>query len=273
MKPFFSVIIPALNEEDYLPKLLSDLKKQKYKDFEIIIIDGGSTDRTVEIVKNFEKKLRIKFYISPKRNVSYQRNLGAKRSKGNFLVFLDADSRIKSNFLNSCFKLIERKKGLLFIPKIIPQEKTKKTSEIKVIFEAVNFLIEVSQLTNKPFSSGGNIIIEKNLFLFLDGFDEKLFLAEDHNLIQKAKKAGVGAKIFPDITVKFSLRRMHREGRLKFLYKNILAIFHILFKGDIKKKIFEYPMGGGLSLKQNELNSFFNLKKYLKTFRQILKRF
>jgi len=272
-QPFFSVIIPTLNEENYLPALFSDLEKQKYKNFEIIVVDGGSNDQTVTIAKEYQRRLPIKIFVTSKKNVSHQRNLGAKRSKGKFLVFLDADTRINSNFLNNCFKAIEKKKGILFIPKIIPQEKPKKTSEIKVIFDAVNFLIEASQLTNKPFSSGGNIIIEKNLFVFLEGFDEKLFLGEDHNLIQRAKKAGVGAKIFSNITVKFNLRRMHREGRLKFLYKNILATFHILFRGDIKKKIFEYSMGGESSLKQNELNSFFNIKKYLETFREIVKRF
>lgn len=273
MQPFFSVIIPTLNEEKYLPKLLGDLEKQKYKNFEIIVVDGGSDDQTVARAKEYQRRLPIKIFVTSKKNVSHQRNFGAKRSKGKFLVFLDADTRINSNFLNNCFKAIEKKKGILFIPKIIPQETTKKTPELKILFEAVNFLIEASQMTNKPFSSGGNLIIEKNLFTFLEGFNEKLFLGEDHNLVQKAKYTGVAAKMLSSIAVKFNLRRMRREGRLKFLYKNILATFHILFKGDIKKKIFDYPMGGESSVEENELNSFFNLKKYLKTFRQIVKQF
>ena len=61
MKPFFSIVIPTLNEEDYLPNLLGDLTKQTKKDFEVIIADGYSKDETKQVVKAFKKKLQIKF--------------------------------------------------------------------------------------------------------------------------------------------------------------------------------------------------------------------
>lgn len=274
MKPFFSVIIPALNEEDYLPKLLSDLEKQKYKNFEIIVVDGGSTDKTVTIAEKFKKKLPLRLFISPKRNVSYQRNFGAKKSLGKFLVFLDADARINSSFLKKIFSVVNKKEALLIIPKIIPNEVNKRTSEMKVLFEIVNFLIEISQLINKPFSSGGSIIIEKNLFDLLEGFDESLYLAEDHNLIQRAKKIGVVAKMFPSIKVKFNLRRMKHEGRFKFLYKSILATFHLILKGDIKSKIFDYQMGGGY-FKESRFKKFslIDVKTYLSLLKKAVESF
>jgi glycosyltransferase involved in cell wall biosynthesis len=271
---FFSVIIPTLNEEDYLPNLFSDLEKQIYKNFEIIVVDGGSTDKTVTIAEKFKKKLPLRLFISPKRNVSYQRNLGAKKSLGKFLIFLDADTRINTGFLKNIFSVLNKKEALLIIPKIIPNEVNKKTPEMKVLFEIVNFFIETSQLINKPFSSGGSIIIEKNLFNFLEGFDESLYLAEDHNLIQRAKKSGVTAKMFPLITAKFNLRRMKHEGRFKFLYKSIIATFHIVLKGDIKKRIFDYQMGGGY-LKESKLNkiSVVDVRKYLGLLKKVVKKF
>src|SRR3989344_9634907 len=99
MKPFFSVIIPTLNEELFLPNLLHDLKKQKVKNFEIIVVDAKSKDKTCKIVKSFKQSLNLKLYLSNKKNVSFQKNLGAKKAIGKYLLFIDADSRVKNKFI------------------------------------------------------------------------------------------------------------------------------------------------------------------------------
>ena len=76
---FFSIVIPSLNEEKYLPKLLEDLAAQTYSDFEVIVVDGNSKDETVKRSLEFKKSLLSLEVISSKeRNVSHQRNLGAK---------------------------------------------------------------------------------------------------------------------------------------------------------------------------------------------------
>src|SRR6266480_923896 len=90
----FSIIIPTLNEEHYLPKLLTDLQKQTQQNFEVIVVDGKSEDNTKEQAISFAKKLPLKFIETPTRNVSHQRNLGAKHALGAYLFFLDADTRI-----------------------------------------------------------------------------------------------------------------------------------------------------------------------------------
>ena len=69
--PFFSVIIPCLNEEKYLPKLLKDLQGQIDRNFEVIVVDGKSEDRTVEVAKKFECSV----LEADKRNVSIWREL------------------------------------------------------------------------------------------------------------------------------------------------------------------------------------------------------
>lgn len=99
-KPFFTIIIPALNEEVALPNLLGDLAKQTFTDFEVIVVDGHSDDKTVEKTKAFEKKFnKLQVVTSNKRNVSYQRNMGAKNANTDWVVFLDADNRIPEYFL------------------------------------------------------------------------------------------------------------------------------------------------------------------------------
>lgn len=241
MKPFFSIIIPTLNEQDYIPHILSDLNKQKEKDFEILIVDGTSQDKTKQYVEKFKQTLPIRFFEVKKQNVSFQRNFGAQKAKGNYLFFIDADSGINTSFTKQLKKTILKRKGLVFIPWILPDEKT---AQAMLVFNLINFFVELSQNFNKPFSTGGTMIIEINTFHTLGGFDEKLFLAEDHNVIQRAYQWGIRAKFLRNAKVEFCLRRMKREGELTLLYKSLVATFHVLLRGDIKTKIFDYSMGG-----------------------------
>lgn len=267
MKPFFSIIIPTLNEENYIHKIIGDLCRQKEKCFETIIVDGRSKDKTRQKINELRHFLPINFYSIDKKNVSAQRNFGAKKAKGTYLIFLDADSRINSLFINNLKKEITKKKGLFFIPHIVPEEKY---PQVRLIFGLVNFLIEFSQNINKPFSSGGTMFVEKNFFDLIGGFEEELFLGEDHNLVQKALKWGVRVKFLNKIKIKFSLRRMKREGQLVIFYKYLLATIHILFKGDIKKKIYNYSMGGELKEGQKDKIKK-NLQYYLKQIENFFK--
>lgn len=238
---FFSVIIPTLNEEDYLPKILSDFTKQKQKNFEIIVVDASSEDKTRERGLKFSKYFPFEFVDAKRRNVSFQRNLGAQKSIGEFLLFLDADARVGVDFTGSLYRDILKRKGLLFLPTLVAEDQSSKN---KVLFKLINSVIELSQSLVKPLSTGGSIFISKKLFMDLNGFKENLYMSEDHNLIQRARKLGVKAKILKDIEVAFSLRRVEKEGQTIFLYKNFMALVFLLINGKINNKIFRYEMGG-----------------------------
>jgi glycosyltransferase involved in cell wall biosynthesis len=74
-----SIVIPALNEEHFLPHLLTSLTKQTKSDFEVIVVDGSSTDRTVEVARSFGTKLpKLEVIVSQKASLPLQRNLGAR---------------------------------------------------------------------------------------------------------------------------------------------------------------------------------------------------
>ncbi len=264
-EPFFSIIVPTLNEEDFLPKLLKNLKKQKEKNFEVIIVDGFSKDNTEKVCLSYIKEIPINFY-KVKRSVSFQRNFGATKAKGKYLIFLDADASVSAGFSNSLKKYILKNKGLVLIPYIVPDEKT---TEAQFIFKVSNLLPELSHNIGKPFSKGGHMIWEKNFFNLVGGFNEKLFMAEDHNIIEKAQKWGVKVRFLQKIRVKISLRRMRREGRLTMFYKSLLSVGHLLIKGDIKNKIFEYEMGGKTYADfKNNVSFEDNLKNYLKQLKK-----
>jgi glycosyltransferase involved in cell wall biosynthesis len=269
MKPFFSIIIPTLNEEDLLPRLLEDIKKQKENDYEVIVVDGSSVDNTKKIALDYKKK----YYQLKVNNVSTQRNFGAKKANGRYLVFLDADIRIKKNFLKNIAKNIKEKKGLIFIPYMIPE---KGNEEYKPIFDLSNMFVEFSQNLSKKISMGGSMIIESYLFRLIGGFNEKLRMSEDHEIIQRAHDWGVNPKFMKNVHITFCLRRMKKEGQLRLVYKYLLTTAHRLFVGEMNKKIFEYEMGGqaykdekykrkGLDYYIHEIDKLFNkVKKVLK---------
>lgn len=270
MKPFFSIIIPTLNEEKYLPKLLNDLVKQTEKNFEVIIVDGKSSDKTKEISLVFKKNFSLEIVMSKKRNVSYQRNYGVNYSEGLYLFFLDADSRINKKFLFKLKQFIYNNKGLVFIPYLTCGKYDKK---YQALLDLSNILVESSVFLNKKFSLGGSMIVERNFFNILGGFNENLFLAEDHELIQRAFFWGVNPRFLRNIKIIFSFRRWKREGEIKILYKHIIATAHRFFNGEINKKIFEYQMGGitDIKIKNKKIKKNFALIKSKKIIKELKK--
>ena len=105
-----SIIIPALNEEKFLPHLLDSLVSQTGKNFEVIVVDGSSKDKTVEMVKSYAKKLpSLQVIVSKKASLPFQRNMGAKAATGEWLIFVDADSILLPYFVERVNIFIETK--------------------------------------------------------------------------------------------------------------------------------------------------------------------
>jgi glycosyltransferase involved in cell wall biosynthesis len=93
-----SIIIPALNEENYLPRLLDCLKKQSFKNYEIIVADADSRDKTREVAQTFGCKI-VKGGLPAKG-----RNEGTKIARGDIILFLDADALLPEDFLEKTLK-------------------------------------------------------------------------------------------------------------------------------------------------------------------------
>ena len=157
----FSVIIPTLNEELYIPDLLADFVRQKVKNFEVIVVDAQSEDKTQEVVRSFAKQIPLQVIISPKKHVAFQRNLAAKKAKGKYLLFLDADARVYSSFTSRVEWAILRKKSRLLVPTTIPDNDS---AGNKLGFKIVNSLVEASRLIGRPFSTASYIFIDRMLF-------------------------------------------------------------------------------------------------------------
>ncbi len=241
-QPFFSIIIPALNEEKFLPLLLADLAKQSSKDFEVIVVDGESTDKTVEKVKTFKDKLpSLKILTSKIRNVSVQRNLGAKNAKGKYLLFNDADNGLPEYFLEGVKYQLHVKPFEIFTCWFNP-DSDQATDKATATY--MNIIIEAALLLNQPAAYGALIGCKSSIYNHIGGFNPEVGFAEDTEFVNRGYKAGHTFGVILEPRYIYSFRRFRKIGKLKLLQK--YAVLNLKFltnqKVDQKK---EYPMGGG----------------------------
>ncbi len=265
--PFFSVIIPALNEEKYLPKIFKSLAGQTFRDFELILVDGKSVDGTIRVFEKFKDQFPKALLItSEKRNVSYQRNLGGRAAKGEYLVFLDADVDVCETFLEEIHLAAVKQKFTLATTWIIPD--SNKTID-QLMLMIANLNVEIAKVINKPFTGGYNTIVKRDFFLRLKGFREDLFISEDHDFSIRACKAGAEVVILKEPYVIWSLRRFRSEGHLGVFRKYAKASIHMLLHGPITKAIFEYPMGGHAHIKKGKKPDLIKLNTYFSAMQKL----
>jgi glycosyltransferase involved in cell wall biosynthesis len=226
-----SIIIPALNEEEYLPLLLESIKKQGGFYYEIILADAGSKDKTLEIAKKYDCKI-IKGGLPGKA-----RNEGAKIAKGDVLFFVDADTVLPDNFFEKTFKEFNERKLELASFCLVPMPKNKLSSFFLNFFYNQPIVLLESAL---PHAAMG-ILVKKELFEKTGGFDEDIKLAEDHYLARRAKKlfkARFG--IIKSTEIFISDRRFKTDGWFSVGLRYLLCELHMIFWGPVKSDIFKY---------------------------------
>lgn len=104
-----SVIMLAYNREQYIKNMIEDILNQTYKNFEFIIVDNGSMDHSAEIADHYaaqDQRISVIRLESPK-SIGYARNLGLRKSRGEYVAYVDDDDRVKPDFLEFLFNLIE----------------------------------------------------------------------------------------------------------------------------------------------------------------------
>lgn len=245
VKPFFSIVIPTLNEEYYLPLLLNDLANQTFNNFEVIVVDAESSDKTLEKAKNFEGKYpKISLITSKKRNVSHQRNLGAKSAISDWIVFMDADNRLSSYFLQGLKYRQELLNPDLLSTWIKPDSEDKKD---KAAATFINVIIDVQKSTPTPYLLESMLLIKKGVFTKLGGFDETLTWGEGSDLLRRLIKNNYKFSFVKDPKYTFSLRRLRKQGTFN-TFRNVAQIeLARLANSEFSKKISRrlYPMEGG----------------------------
>ena len=235
-----SIIIPTLNEEKYLPLLLEAIKKQNFADYEIIVADGGSEDKTIEIARNYGCEI-IKGGLPAKG-----RNEGAKIAKGDIFLFMDADNIfLPENFLKNLLEEFEKRKLDLASFPIYPHG----NGFDRFAYGAYNWLVNLTQKFSAYATN--SILVKKEIHQKIGGFDEEIKMAEDHVYAKRARKFGKFGfiKTEPVLT---STRRFEQDGRAKTYLKYFLAGIYMFLLGDIKSDIFKYRFNN-LNNKKNDV--------------------
>ncbi len=234
--PRVSIIIPTKNEENMLPKLLDTVRSQTYKDYEVIVADAHSTDKTAEVAQQFGAKVVEGGMPGPGRNK------GAVAAQGEILVFFDADVQMpSSHFLGDCIAEMDRKGLDVASCKVKPLSRKPVDKAMHEIYNA--YAVATEKI--KPHAPGFCILVRRHAHEGIKGFDEEIVLAEDHDYVQRAKKLGHNFGLLKSHPISVSVRRLEKDGRLVLAIKYLFAELHIMTIGKIKKELFEYEMGGG----------------------------
>ena len=167
-----SIIIPTINEADNLPLLLSDLSIINTKG-EILIVDCGSKDRTIDIADIYGAKV----YKSKERNRGLQLDIGAKNSKGEWLIFLHADTRLTHNWLSKIMPILNGEENYIYFFKF-------KINHKKMIYRLLEILVNFrSQYFKQPYGDQG-LIIHRSTYFKNNGF-RKIPLMEDLDFLRR----------------------------------------------------------------------------------------
>lgn len=229
-----SIIIPTLNEEKYLPRLLKSISHQKYPGkLEVVIVDGKSVDKTVEEASKFSKEFDS-FHIlaSDKRDIGYQRNLGAKKAQFKYLLFLDADVQLSKNCLEIIYKQVVPER---FVSNALHSSDERSLSNYMFLACAYG-MVFFARLGRIPVTNGDFILTSKANHLKVQGFKEGSLVGEDVDYGVRSVKSGATFSFILKRLVYASARRAKKIGRAKLLFTWVTGFLHVIRKGPIYDK-------------------------------------
>ncbi|MDR1300807.1 MAG: glycosyltransferase [Candidatus Nomurabacteria bacterium] len=248
--PFFSVVIPTLNEEVALPVLLKDLTRQIYDDFEVIHVDGRSDDKTVERAGKFADELSLRTVPCRERNVSVQRNKGGELARGQWIIFLDADVQLNDDFLLGIrYKIstFERRGrhldvfSTLIALNDVDKEKTKHVISMRVI----NSFLQSTAASDAPRLFGAMIGVRRKLFKEVH-FDRKVKFAEDVEFVKQCIIHNGVYRIFRAPTYKYDMRRWDEKSLPATTINAIKLQIQLMLDKET-----DYEMSGGTKYKSD----------------------
>lgn len=206
-----SIIIPTLNEVQYLPRLLASIQNQDYTDYEVIVADAGSTDGTQALAK--AKGCRVVSGGSPAKG----RNEGAREAKGSFLLFLDADAMLPEGFLRSLFSIV--------------QARNISIAGCALFFDQRGLFFRLGEglwtwyywMTQRILPHATNcIFIKRDIHERIGGFDERILLGEEFDYVRRGNKAGKFVFLLAPRFIA-SARRVQKEGALRVFLVYLIA--------------------------------------------------
>jgi len=226
-----SIIFPTLNEESCIGDSIRLINSKMTLPHEIIVSDGKSTDKTVSIAKSLGAKV-VEYAGEKRQNISMGRNAGAAAASGEFLVFMDADSRIPEpdQFFTAALKRFDQNGKLVALTAHLRVYPESATVADRIIFGILYFNLRfLNNVLHKGESTGEFQMIRRSTFVSLHGFREDLITREDADMFLRLSKVG-RTMVDTKLTVFHSGRRAHKIGWPKLLRQWITnSIWVVLF--------------------------------------------
>jgi glycosyltransferase involved in cell wall biosynthesis len=196
--PLVSVVVPCYNTELYIGEAIDSIVAQDCKPIEIVVIDDGSTDRSMEVVRRFGD--RVECRRQPNAGIGAARNAGIAIARGKYLAFLDADDIWTPTSLNSRLDRLRRGADCVYggvehfiSPDLSPEERDR-------------FAPIPATMTGRL---AGTMLIDRNAFHRVGLFDPSLKIGEMVDWVARADHARIAAALIDDIVLR---RRIHRTN-------------------------------------------------------------
>ncbi len=262
-----SIIIPVYNAEKYLEKCMKSIFDNIENSFEVILINDGSKDNSLKIIKELMKKYKnIELIDNSNNGVSYSRNLGIKKAKGNYIMFVDADDELKKNWFDKINRYMTENYDIVYFSKYNLDSNKNDLLKYIIGYNKENICIAgpYSKIFRKEF-------IEKNNILFNDKIingEDMLFNIE---ALSKAKKIqSINEPIYlyrryvGQTTKKFDIRIFDSDVLFHEKITNLLNDYDIL--EDDKEKIKKFCLQGAIIMLYERISyieKYSDAKKYI----------
>lgn len=239
----FSIIVPVYNRPQEVDELLDSLCRQRLKDFEVIVVEDGSTERCDSVCERYQSQLALSYFFKPNSGPGPSRNYGAERSQGDYLIILDSDVIVPENYLETIQAELDREPADAF------GGPDRAHPSFTTIQKAINYSMTSffttggirggKQKLDKFYPRSFNLGIRKDVYEALGGFAPMRY-GEDIDLSTRIFKAGYRCRLFPDAwvyhkrRVKFSafFRQVRHSGEarviLKHKYPETFKLVHLL---------------------------------------------
>ena len=227
----YSVIIPVFNRPDEVNELLQSLCEQQFRDFEVVVVEDGSSLPCAEVVAKYSQMLNVHYYNKPNSGPGQTRNYGAERSQGEYLIILDSDCILPPDYFNAIEEELSKKSAEAFGG---PDRAHHSFSNIQ---KAINYSMTSFFTTggirggkkkmDKFYPRSFNMGVKREVYLQLGGFSKMRF-GEDIDFSIRIFKAGCSCRLFPNAWVyhkrrtdlKKFFKQVHNSGIARInLYK------------------------------------------------------
>jgi len=220
----FSIVIPTFNEAKYIGATLQAIRKQTFRDYEVIVKDGKSADGTLKRVRKHADKV----ISATDSSAGDARNQGASSAEGEVLVFVDADTTLPLDTLQKFDSILKDE----FVVGVSCRKVCQSQSLLdRLLYEFVNISIYVSSCLGVAGAHGNCMAVRKSVFESVGGFNPNIVVGEEQDLVRRARRFG-GYPFLLDHCVWEHPRRVREWGRLRLYWSWFIGMFNSLRAGE-----------------------------------------